>query len=341
MRWVTRGLATVLCVGLIAVPAAQADDQDSQSQSSREPVMVSVPIRTMNTPDSSGQNGILLVRVGRAAPISVMVDTGIVGLVLFGRPTDVKPTAKRTTTTIHGVKIPGAIVTAPVTIGGVTTTQPVAITLVNTDNPYIQQWKNRGISGIIGLGTGDGGNMTNILKSMPGALGLRWSIHFNRNIGAPIGRPGALILGAEPPVDPTMAFKLPYVSQDINGALNWDDHQATGCWKFAVLREQCVPTWFDSGFTLMRVIGRNFARVPHASTNLVRPGTRVKLAAGGSAYYGHEFIAGNTGSRNRVRLIPKGQATINTGNSFYFDYTLTYDLVVGTVSLHDSTLKGN
>jgi hypothetical protein len=217
----------------------------------------------------------------------------------------------------------------------------VAITLVNTDNPYIQQWKNRGISGIIGLGTGDGGNMTNILKSMPGALGLRWSIHFNRNIGTPIGRPGALILGAEPPVDPTMAFKLPYVSQDINGALNWDDHQATGCWKFAVLREQCVPTWFDSGFTLMRVIGRNFARVPHASTNLVRPGTRVKLAAGGSAYYGHEFIAGNTGSRNRVRLIPKGQATINTGNSFYFDYTLTYDLVVGTVSLHDSTLKGN
>ena len=340
-RRIIKGMAIAISFSLIAVPTARADDSDSDSKSAREPVTVSVPIRTIDTPDKSGQNGILVVRVGRAAPISVMVDTGIVGLVLFGKPAGLKPTGKRTTTEIRGSKIPGAIFTAPVTIGGVTTTQPVTISVVNTSNPYIQQWKNRGISGIIGLGTGDGGNMTNILKSMPGALGLRWSIHFKRNIGTQKGRPGALILGAEPPVDPTMSFRLPYVSQDINGANNWDDHQADGCWTFGVLREQCVPTWFDSGFTLMRVLGRDFSRVPDTSTNLVKPGTRVKLASAGSAFFGHKFIAGRTGSRNLVRLIPRGKPTINTGNSFYFDYTLTYDLAVGTVSLGDSNLKGN
>ena len=65
------------------------------------------------------------------------------------------------------------------------------------------------------------------------------------------------------------------------------------------------------------------------------------LIAAGSAFFGHKFIAGRTGSRNLVRLIPRGKPTINTGNSFYFDYTLTYDLAVGTVSLSDSNLKGN
>jgi hypothetical protein len=38
-------------------------------------------------------------------------------------------------------------------------------------------------------------------------------------------------------------------------------------------------------------------------------------------------------------VITTGSPSINTGNSFYFDYTLTYDQVLGTISLSDT--KGN
>jgi hypothetical protein len=330
-----------ISVSLLAFPSsiAHADDAHVQSLAAREPVAVSIPIRTINTPDRTGQNGILEIQVGRAAPISVMVDTGIVGLVLFDKPTSAKPAGVEATTYLQGNKLPGILFTAPVTIGGVTTTNPVAIQYANTSSTYISQWRNRGISGIIGLGDGDGGRMTNILKSMPGTLGLRWSLHFERTATSRSARQGALVLGAEPPVSPIMHFQLPYLGVDVNGARMWNDHAASGCWKFGTVPEQCVPTWFDSGFTVMRVVGRNFWRVPKTPTDLLRSGTRVKFAAGSSAFYGHEFIAGRQGSRNLARVITKGSPTVNTGNSFYFDYTLTYDQVLGTISLSDT--KGN
>lgn len=339
-RW-TPAIIAGISASLLVLPSsfAHADDADVQSSAAREPVAVSVPIRTINTPDRTGQNGILEIQVGRAAPISVMVDTGIVGLVLFEKPSSARATGKQATTVVEGNKLPGALFSAPVTIGGVTTTAPVAIQYANTGSSYIRQWTNRGISGIIGLGNGDGGSMTNILKSMPGTLGLRWSLHFERTATSRSARQGALVLGAEPPVSPIMHFQLPYLGVDVNGARMWNDHAAPGCWKFGTVPEQCVPTWFDSGFTVMRVVGRNFWRVPKTPTDLLRSGTRVKFAAGSSAFYGHEFIAGRQGSRNLARVITKGSPSVNTGNSFYFDYTLTYDQVLGTISLSDK--KGN
>jgi hypothetical protein len=365
MRHWTSGIITGVSVGclVLTAPLAHADDSDVQSSAAREPVSVSVPIRTINTPDRSGQNGIMEIKVGKAAPISVMVDTGIIGLVLFEKPTSAQPLGVQATTYLQGNKVPGALFSAPVTIGGVTTTTPVAIQYANTSSSYISQWKNRGISGIIGLGDGDGGRMTNIVKSMPGSLGLRWSLHFDRTATSRSERQGALVLGAEPPTDVKMHFQLPYVGVDVNGARMWNDHAAPGCWTFGTLAEQCVPTWFDSGFTLMRVKGRNFKQVPRAdgtapkrapvsldtvSVNrppvkpryhTVKAGTRVKFAERTSAFYGHDFVAGRSGSRNLIRVIAAGSPTVNTGNSFYFDYTLTYDQVLGTISLSDT--KGN
>jgi hypothetical protein len=363
MRRLTTGM--IIGVSLLALPAtyASADDTDVSTSAARESVTVTVPIRTFNTPDRTGQNGIMEIQVGQAAPISVMVDTGIVGLVLFERPTSARSLGTTTTTLVGTQRVPGALFSAPVTIGGVTTTAPVAVQYVNSTSPYIAQWKNRGISGIIGLGDGDGGRMTNILKSMPGSLGLRWSIHFDRTATSRSARTGALVLGAEPPTDVAMHFQLPYIGVDVNGAKMWNDHAAPGCWTFTSVSEQCVPTWFDSGFTVMRVKGRAFKPVPRAdgtekrrapisvdtvqvdrpqakpSYHTVKAGTRVQLAAGTSSFYGHEFVAGKQGSRNLIRVMAAGTPAVNTGNSFYFDYTLTYDQVLGTISL--SNTKGN
>ncbi len=364
-RW-TPGIIAGISLSLLTLPAsfACADDADVQTSANREPVTVSVPIRTINTPERTGLDGIITIRVGKAAPISVIADTGSVGLFLFEKPTSAHTAGIQNTAYLQGNKLPGVLFTAPVTIGGVTTANPVSIQYVNSNSSYVQKWKRRGIVGVLGLGDGNGGRMTNVLKSMPGSLGLRWSIHFDRPSTPSSARKGALVLGAEPPTDVTMHFQLPYMGVDVNGAKMWNDHAAPGCWSFTSVPEQCVPTWFDSGGTIMRLVGRNFRNVPRAADSpseraavsvdtvqapgkqppatyhLVKPGTHVKFAEANSAFYGNEFIAGRDGSRNLVRVMfAAGSPAVNTGNSLYFDFTFTYDQALGTISLSDK--KGN
>ena len=81
----------------------------------------------------------------------------------------------------------------------------------------------------------------------------------------------------------------------------------------------------------MRVKGRVFKGLPQGNTGLLKSGTRVELAAPGSAFVAHKFVSGNQESRNFVRVIPAGVGTINTGNSFYFDYTVTYNVAIGYI----------
>jgi hypothetical protein len=340
---IAAGAAALLTVIALPVPfaaAAQADESDVQTQAAREPVIVSVPVRTIDTPGRSGQSGIVDISVGRSAPMTVMLDTGSVGLRLWGgRPAGIRLSTTIVDTFLEGTRVPGLVGKAPMSLGGVTTTLDVPFQLVNTDNPYIQQWKRLGVVGILGVGVGSGA-LTNPLVAMPGSLGLRWSVHFARTTSDAGRRQGALVLGAEAPTDATMHFALPYIGLNVNGARLWDDHAADGCWTFGDGPPQCVPTWFDSGFTVMRLKGRTFSRVPQTASNLVRSGTPVRLSASGSAFVGHRFVAGDTGSRNLVRVIPRGRATINTGNSFYFDFTVTYDVATGDLHLSDPSRKG-
>ena len=332
-------LVAMLAVG--PVSSAVADDADVQTQAVKEPVTVSVPVRTIDTPGRTGQSGILEMRLGRGAPFAVMLDTGSVGLRLWGgRPASAAMTSTKVTTMLDGARVPGLLGTSPMSIGGVTTTLDVPFQLISTDSAYIQQWKSRGVVGILGIGVGTGA-LTNPLVALPGTLGLRWSVHFDRSaLSRGAGR-GALILGAEPATDADMHFQLPYIGENVNGARLWNDHAADGCWKFGATPLRCVPTWFDSGFTVMRIKGREFSRIPQTSTGIVRPGTKVSLVAGSAAYVGHSFVAGHQGSKNQTRVLPRGTSTINTGNSFYFDYTVTYDVATGDLYLNDPSKKGH
>lgn len=333
------GAVGLLVASFLAFTPASADTFASDvtpqppTEAAKTPVTVAVPIRTIATPGTSGQSGIIEMRVGSSAPISVMLDTGSVGLRLWSgvRP-GMTMTAKKVTSPTGGQNVPGLLGSAPMTIGGVATTLDVPLQLINTTNPYINGWKARGVSGILGIGVGSG-DLTNPLVALPGELGLRWSVHFTRNQADTSGRVGALILGAAPPGNADMHFRLPYVGVNVNGARLWDDHAADGCWTFGTPREYCVPTWFDSGFTGMRVKGRMFSSLPTAAGNQLRPGTRVGLAAGSSAFTADTFRAGNSASRNLARVTPSGESTINTGNSFYFEYTVTYNVSTGDLYL--------
>ena len=328
-------LAFALLGGQVAPAfAADSDTDNYPSRAVTAPVKVKVPIRTIDTPGTNGQSGIVEIRVGNSAPFAVMLDTGSVGLRVFpgawgSKPTSVKLSSQKITTMSVGQNFKGALGKATMTFSGVSTTIAVPFQYVNSSSPYIGLWTARNVYGILGIGTGKG-DLTNPLVALPGSLGLRWSVNFERKIGG-VGRLGALVLGAEAPTKTVMDFDLPSLDKNVNGALLWDDHAAQGCWRFGNTPEWCGDTWFYSGFTKMRVKGLIFKRLPQGANGLLRTGTRVEFAAPGSAYVAHKFVSGNQASRNYVRVIHVGVGTINTGNSFYFDYTVTYNIAIGHI----------
>ena len=333
------------CLVLLAIPSSVALAADGDAAGAGDRLPVSVPVRTIDTPDRSGQNGIVRIRVG-SSDLSVMLDTGSVGLRLWnGKPAGAVKTSVTAPAAVGGAPLPGQYAKAAIAIGGVRTAVAVPFQLIDTDSSYIKQWKSKGIAGILGIGVGRGA-LPNPLALLPGSLGTRWSVHFARDrsssSSSDADRSGALVLGAVAPGSAIMNFQLSPQGKSSAGVLLWDDHSAAGCWTFGFgsRAEQCVPTWFDSGFTVMRIKGKSFSSLPQTASHLLLPGTSVSLAAGSSAFVAHRFVAGHVGSRNLARVLDSGRSVINTGNSFYFDYTVSYDVALGKLALSNS-VKGN
>jgi hypothetical protein len=307
----------------------QAEQQPETTEAVSDPRTVRVPITLIDTPGRTGSNGIIKLRLGNSAPIMVMVDTGSVGLRLWSAPTSIAARATtRMETQVGGAVLPALMGNARMTVGTVTTTTAVPFAFINSSSTYIDAWKRAGVSGILGIGIGKPsgtGALTNPLRSLPGPHGQRWNLHFAKT--------GSLVLGAQPPTDARMHFPLQSAGLDVNGTQLWDDTAAPGCWRFGETLRRCVHTLFDSGFTVMRVKGQDFARVPKTKSDQLKPGTRIQLSASSSAFIGDAFTAGNTESRNFARVISKGKSSVNTGNSYFFRYVVTYNALIGDIYL--------
>lgn len=340
--------AALLLAGTPALAQADTTEADgATSSAARQPITVSLPITTADTPGRNGQNGILTVRVGRSAPMRVIVDTGFSGLLLFPGAWDHAPAGVRVGTTKtsvvgpDGSRIPGVKGSATMTFGGATTVTSVPFVQATGRSPYLSAWERQGVDGLLGIGTKGGGSMVNPLTALPGDLGLRWSLHFDRNIAGEAGRPGRLVLGAVPPTDAVMAFPMPAAGTNANGAALWNDQGIDACWKFGSMVEFCVPTQFDAAFTVMRVKGFAYDGLPVDSRGMLRPGTRIDFSAPDTAFVGQSLVAGNQASRNLVRVMPAGTAKVITSNALYFDYTVTYNVATGHVYLSDPVRKAD
>lgn len=351
-------LAVIVGLGLAALPApahavdtpgADADgitDTLTPSDTARVQPTVALPVQSVTSPGRGGLNGVTTVRVGRSAPMRVIIDTGFSGLLLFPGAWDRVPGGVSMTRTRGAVTAPdgsrlrGIRGSATMTFNGVTTAVPVPFLYSAATSAYARQWERLGVYGLMGVGTKGGGSLINPLTALPGNLGLRWSIHFDRPVAGRGGKRGQIVLGAQLPVEPVMSFQLKPNGQNANGALLWNDQAAAGCWRFGTRPEVCVDTWFDAAFNIMRVKGSAFRGVPQDRQGWVRSGTRVQVAAEGAAFVGSTFRAGSSPSRNKAKVIGSGSSLINTGNSYYFDYTISYDTVVGRLSLSAPTGKG-
>jgi hypothetical protein len=314
---------------LAAVAVVSAPSTSAATPSAGETLRrVDVPIDTIQTPGRSGQSGIIVLRVGSSAPVRVMLDTGSVGLRLW-----TPPQGQASAGRARQPRDDNGLGAAYMTIGGVRTTAPATYQVIDTDSTYISRWKAVGVSGILGVGL-RGGPLSNPLSLLPGVLGQRWSIHFATAEPGVRSPSGHLVLGAQPPADAQMAFTLPARGTSRVGTRLWDDHAANGCWTIGREPTACVDTWFDSGFTTMRITGREFSALPTTASRMLRSGTAVRLSAGTSAFVGSRFVAGRTGSQDLVRVFPRGKAVVNTGNSYFFSFVVTYDLTLGRIYLH-------
>jgi hypothetical protein len=330
---------TLFAAAAMVLVASQGTAQAAQgaetTPAASNPRTIHIPVTMIDTPERSGSNGIVTLRMGNSTPIKVMVDTGSIGLRLWSAPKSIVARATtRIETPLDGASVPARLGTSRISLGPVTTTSAVPFAVINAESSYIDEWRQAGVSGILGIGIGaSSGDLTNPLTSMPDSYGQQWSLHFSET--------GALVLGAQPPPGARMHFPLTSAGVDVNRNPLWNDKDAPGCWRFGLTIERCVPTFFDSGFTVMRIKGEEFARLPMTASNQLKPGTRVALSAGSSAFIGDTFLAGNVDSRNFARVIPKGKASINTGNSYFFRYTVTYNALTGDIYLSDPSRKGN
>jgi len=298
-----------------AVGAAAAPD----TAMARTGPQVDIPIRMTNAPMSKGQNGLVKIRLGNAAPFWVMLDTGSVGLRVFPGG--------------WSGKVESGFGTAPFSLNGVKTTTDIKFQVAPTTNPYIEEWRRQGVYGILGVGVGRS-PLPNPLALMRGNLGKRWSIHFVRTPEANSQRVGSLTLGAIIPASAQATFPLQTQGRASSGIKLWADHKAQACWTIGRTPVTCVDTWFDSGFHLTRVKGKAFASVVTEKAGVVRKGTLTRMSAPGAAFAVWEFRAGTTPSRDVVEIFSnKGSPSINTGNVPYFDYTVGYDIDRGLISL--------
>ena len=349
MRSLRGTLAALIAGSLLVLPIAPAMAEEEAdavgTEAAREAASVSVPVRMVpGPPPYRGANGLVEIRLGSSPPIPVAIDTGFSGLVLFpgalaGQVAGVRRTGDAfSVVRSDGSKVPGLKGQATLTLNGISSVVPVPFIVSNSDSPVFASWRRAGARGLLGVGTKGNNAMVNPISTMPGALGLSYSIHFERNLATQGGRNGRLVLGAQAPTDPTMVFQLQNTGTDLYGANVWNDHAAPGCWRFGAAREQCVPTTFDAAFNIMRVKGPVGRQLRTGAGGIVTPGNRVALAAATSAYTGWTFASGRQGSANVVKRL-KGRSAVNTGNAVFFDFTVTYNLATGRIYLSDPVRK--
>ena len=343
-------LTLVALTALVSVPAhadtTDTDVTESSSSAARESVTVTVPVHTTSGMRAlTGKAGSIEIQVGDSHPFRVAVDTGFTGLLLFpgadlGRVLSALPPDSRVATTLsNGWKVKGLPGKATLTISGVQSVTPVPFLYTTSSSPFFNALRSTGVHGLLGIGLKGSSVMTNPLQAMPGELGVRWSMHYSRNNARKGKDAGVIVLGALPPTDPTMVFEMPANGTDANGANLWDDHSVNACWTFGRLDEMCLPTTFDSEFTVLRATGVSGRGLQTDADGDFRYGTPVKLAAPGSAFTGWSYRSGQRASDTRTQAFKHGKPAVNTGNAPFFDFTITYNTVTGRLYLSDPVRK--
>jgi hypothetical protein len=164
---------------------------------------------------------------------------------------------------------------------------------------------------------------------MPGTLGDSWSLHMK-------SLAGQLTLGAPPPRASAVAATLPM--QQIGSAGGhrlWGDDRLSLCLTLGTA-QGCAPALLDSGTYAMQVHGPPFAQAPVVGRR-VKSGVLVSVKRAGGPRSFWQFRTGTTKSENLVTVRGGKRLFINTGVQVFFDFSVTYNDLRGSVLLVPST----
>ena len=337
------------CVGALAVWLAMSVwPVGASAQGTAVSKPVAVPVHVVGGQGTiQGARPTVEVRVGTSAAVPVILDTGSSGLRIFdtavrtGRKSGVSvSTTPSNITYAGGHRFTGVVATAVITIGSQRTAKPVQFGLVQNafciptkpKCPAAQGmtgFEKDGGYGILGIGTqSSGGGIVSPLFGMPGALSNSWSLHLK-------ALSGQLTLGALPPPASTVAATLPMQQIGSSGGHPlWGDSRLSLCLTIGTA-QGCAPTLLDSGTYSMQLYGQPFAQVPTIGRT-VKSGVAVAVNAAGAPHPFWQFTTGTTKSDDLVTLRGVKRSFINTGVQAFFDFTITYNDLRGTVLLAPS-----
>ncbi len=305
---------------------------------------VSVPLGQVASAGGGASVPTVVVGVGTSKPLTVVLDTGSVGLHVYGTSLDpaaagLQPVGRTDTIDYaDGTTQSGPIFSGSFTIGGITSAGPVELGVIDAMGCTPAQpscpgaagpgaFTTAGIDGTLGIGL-DADDPVNPVQLLPVPYGQRWSVHLTAD-------GGTLVLGAPAPTDPVAVITLPPGPPDPDGSPTFADRQASVCWTIAGSSPQCVPTLFDSGSSRTRLSGSPFGSAPVDGSGRLLAGTPFALATGGSGPGAPAATPWTTtvAPGSEPLVAPGGPLGANTGAAVFTATTVTFDGLHGTISI--------
>jgi hypothetical protein len=315
----------------------------AQATSSASARPLSVPLTMVET-SAQTEKAMLEVGIGSLQPLSMSVDTGSVGLVLFatpGIPGNGTNCSMKTISVSYGnplrVTYSGVICHGSINLGGVIATPRIPFALLSSMTfcapksqcKTPQQNYADGNYGVFGVGISPGDNLPNPLRTLPGAYGKRFMFRLNANAS----EPSVVILAPAWRFD---AAVFPQFEQ-TTGALGLPVYdKGQGC---VLVNGQptsvCPFVSFDTGNGVpwLHVTIPNLPTVPGADGNIyVAPGTTIGVAPrlGGPAAV--SLVAGDT-LASEFRYADKSSNLINVSIQAFLGNDVTYDADQGVITV--------
>lgn len=303
---------------------------------------IPIPLTMMETADQT-QKAMLQVGIGTLPPLSIVLDTGSVGLVLFaipGIPGNATTCSGAPISVSYGnplrVTYSGEICSGAISLAGIVSTPTIPFALL-TSTTFCAQGSHcktplenyaDGIYGVFGAGISSG-TLLNPLRTLPGAYGHRFMLRLTANAG----EPSSLVLAPRWHFD---AAIFPQFEQTV-GPLNLPTYaKGQGC---VLVNGQetavCPFVSFDTGNGVpwLHVTVPNLPTVVASNgITYVAPGTTIGLAPrlGGSSALS---LVASSSFAGEFRYADLTSNLINVSIQAFLGNDVTYDGEQGVITV--------
>lgn len=323
------GLVALVVAVIASAPPAACGDADGGA---------AVPVSVATT----GFGALKLtaeIRLGDGSPIVVQLDSGSNGLRI---DRDVLPSQFAPSGPVHRVEfggrrtMHGRTALVPVTVGGVTTAQPIAVMVVEaitcgddrscrTDDGLAGFADLPGIDGIMGIGLDARGLVDGIFNPLL-QLGAAHAGGFTIAVDR---AGGTLMLGRATPPAGALPIDVPSARPLPDGRPGFEDHHLPLCWQVGTAMG-CGATILDTGGPSVRIPASFFAEGVRAG--VVARDTRVALLAGADGPRLWSFSTGRGDHEVRIAHESGDDQEANAGiGVFLAARSITYDAVAGRI----------